>query len=82
MENSIISNDYESPSSLTIFALKNNNSVIQYGNLQLYSFKIYDNNTLVRDYIPVLGLSSRPCLFDKLEKKCYYNRGTGEFLYG
>ncbi len=48
----------------------------------LYYTKIYDNDTLVRDYIPVIDSTSRPCLFDKVSKECYYNQGTGEFLYG
>ena len=26
--------------------------------------------------------NSRPCLFDRVSKECYYNQGTGEFLYG
>lgn len=49
---------------------------------QLYCLKIYNNDTLVRDYIPVIDSSSRPCLFDKVSRECYYNQGTGEFLYG
>ncbi len=48
----------------------------------LYYTKIYDNANLVRDYIPVIDSTSRPCLFDKVSKECYYNQGTGEFLYG
>lgn len=51
-------------------------------NIKLYSFKIYDNGTLVRDYIPVLDYYGVPCLYDKVEDKFYYNSGTGEFLYG
>ena len=50
--------------------------------MRLWRSQIYDNDTIVRDYIPVIDASSRPCLFDKVEKKCYYNQGTGEFLYG
>lgn len=49
---------------------------------RIYSAKIYNNDTLVRDYIPVVDSSDRPCLYDNVEKKCYYNQGTGEFLYG
>ena len=49
---------------------------------QLYYLKIYNNDTLVRDFIPVIDSSERPCLFDKVENKCYYNQGTGEFLWG
>ncbi len=45
-------------------------------------FKIYSNNKLVRDFIPVLDEDNKPCLYDKVEKKYYYNQGTGEFLYG
>ena len=48
----------------------------------LYYTKIYDNDTLVRDYVPVIDSNSRPCLFDRVSKECYYNQGTGEFLYG
>lgn len=48
----------------------------------LYYTKIYDNDTLVRDYVPVIDSTERPCLFDKVSKECYYNQGTGEFLWG
>ena len=48
----------------------------------MYYCKITNNNALIRDYIPVIDSSNRPCLFDKVEKICYYNQGTGEFLYG
>lgn len=56
-----------------------------YGNasgVRVYGAKITLNNEIVRDYIPVLDLSNRPCLYDKVEDKFYYNAGTGEFLYG
>ena len=51
-------------------------------NVRFYYCKIYDNDALVRDYIPVIDSSERPCMFDKVSKECYYNQGTGEFLYG
>ena len=51
-------------------------------NIRLYYCKIYDNDALVRDYISVIDSSERPCMFDKVGKECYYNQGTGEFLYG
>ena len=50
--------------------------------IKLYSFRVYDNGDVVRDYIPVIDSTERPCLFDKVSKECYYNQGTGEFLYG
>lgn len=60
------------------------NVVSPYGNangVRVFNAKITLNNNLVRDFIPVLDLSGRPCLYDKVEDKFYYNKGTGEFLY-
>ncbi len=49
--------------------------------VRVYGAKITLNNEIVRDYIPVLDANNRPCMFDKVGKKCYYNQGTGEFQY-
>ncbi|MBR5904605.1 MAG: InlB B-repeat-containing protein [Alphaproteobacteria bacterium] len=49
---------------------------------KIYSCKIYDNDTLVRDFIPVLDHSGVPCMYDKVEEKFYYNAGTGDFIAG
>ena len=69
---------------LTIFALNDHGSVntAAIPKANLYYFKIYENNVLVRDFIPVLDRNSRPALYDKVEGKYYYNLGTGEFNYG
>ena len=56
-------------------------SISYYTSEKLYYFRIYSDTELVRDYIPVLDTSKRPCLFDKVSKTCFYNQGTGEFLY-
>lgn len=53
-----------------------------YAQEMIYSFKIYNNGSIIRNLIPVIDDLSTPCLFDNVEKKCYYNQGTGEFLYG
>lgn len=58
---------------------RNQNS--RYCKMKLYSFKVYDNDTLVRDFVPVIDSSGIPCLYDKVEDKFYYNEGSGEFLY-
>ena len=50
--------------------------------IKLYSCKIWNDNILVRDFIPVLNKAGVPCLYDKVEEKFYYNQGEGEFLYG
>ena len=49
---------------------------------KIWQFKLYDNNTLVRDFIPALNPAGRPCMYDLIGKKAYYNLGSGEFTYG
>ena len=54
--------------------------VAGFAQMKLYSFKIYDNETLIRDFIPILDYTGRPCLLDNVNGKFYYNKGTGEFI--
>lgn len=49
--------------------------------MRLYALKLYVDGDLVRDYIPVLDINDRPCLFDKVSNTFFYNQGSGEFLY-
>ena len=51
------------------------------GTASVYACKVYENDTLVRDFIPVLDSSNVACLYDKVNNKFYYNSGTGEFTY-
>ena len=48
----------------------------------IYYVKVYDNGTLIRDYIPVLDESGVTCFYDKQNKQYYYNAGTGDFVAG
>ena len=50
--------------------------------VKIYYTQIYDNDILVRDFIPVLDASGTPCMYDKVEQKFYYNQGTGQFIAG
>ena len=52
------------------------------GHVKYYSFKMYKNDELVRDFVPVLDYDGVPCMYDKVEEKLYYNQGTGEFIAG
>ena len=49
---------------------------------RVYSSRLYDNDVLVRDFIPILDHNGTPCMYDKVEKKFYYNQGTGQFIAG
>ena len=49
---------------------------------KLYSCKIWNNWTLVRDFVPVIRKSdNKPWLYDLANNGFYTNSGTGEFKY-
>lgn len=48
----------------------------------IYEWKIYDlSGNLIREFIPALDTSGKPCLFCTISKQPFYNVGTGEFGY-
>ena len=69
---------------LYLFARHNNNETVSYGPGQrLFSCKIYDNGTLVRNYIPCYRYSDGvEGLYDTVGKQFYTNQGTGRFIRG
>lgn len=70
--------------SVVLFGRRANNSgsVAKLGQNRLYYCKVWDGNTLVRDFIPVLDSNDVPCMFDKVSGEFFYNQGTGAFQYG
>lgn len=69
-----------SPSEFYLFACLG--AVFYPAYCKLYSCKIYDDNTLIRDFIPVIDQNNVACLLDKVENRAYYNSGTGTFSVG
>lgn len=52
-------------------------------NMKLYSFKLYDNGTLIRNYIPAKrSVDSVIGLYDTVNNEFYENAGTGDFIAG
>ena len=49
--------------------------------MKVYSCKIYEDDVLVRALIPVLDDKNQPCMYDYINKRTYYNSGSGEFKY-
>lgn len=49
---------------------------------RIFSFKIYDNGVLLRNFKPCIDPNGVYCLYDLVESRYYYNQGTGKFLYG
>lgn len=71
---------FVSPATLSLFGLNNNGSIISTTAFTMHYFKVWDNNELVRDYIPAQDENGIGFMFDKVSHVCYLNKGTGEFL--
>lgn len=65
-----------------LFCLDEDNGAREFSQIKLYYFKIYEGDTLIHDFIPVLDKNNVPCLYDNVGEQFYYNQGAGQFLYG
>ncbi|MBO7695920.1 MAG: hypothetical protein J6T10_25080 [Methanobrevibacter sp.] len=75
--------NFEATLSMYMFATHSSNVEWSHnGKLRIYSCKIYDGNTLVRDFIPVLDNNKVACMYDKVTEQFFYNIGTGSFNAG
>ena len=73
-----VSLTYTGANSLNVFATNVGNSKSKF---TLYSFKIWQDGELVRDFVPVRG-GSDACLYDLVTSSFFKNAGTGTFLAG
>ena len=67
---------------IPIFARKWQNVIQEKFSYKLNYFKLWQNNILVRDFIPVLDGDGTPCMFDRVTGQFFYNQGTGKFIAG
>lgn len=67
---------------LYIFAVNTAGSATLPASMQLYSCAIYDNGTLVRDFVSCKNASGAVGLYDTVEGQFYANDGTGTFTAG
>ena len=56
--------------------------VNMYNVARVYSCKIYDGDTLVRDFIPVRDMSGVYCLYDRISEERFYSLGTEQLQGG
>lgn len=54
------------------------NGTITYGNCKIYGCKIYDNGTLVKNFVPFKDDSKKFCLKDLVNNKFYYSSTSTE----
>lgn len=68
---------------LYLFALHNASGGVERGiAAKLYSCTIYNENTMVRDFVPCKNVSGAVGLYDIVEGQFYANAGTGTFMAG
>lgn len=78
--------EFTAPKSMTLFAINRgtavNGAYILRGHARIFSCQIYDNGTMVRDYIPCQTTSGEIGLWDDVGGVFYGNAGTGTFTAG
>ena len=76
-ENCVIENATQP---LSIFALNNAGTLTGFVSAKMYYFQIYDNTTLIRNFIPVYDtLTQKYGMWETVQGKFYGNDGTGDF---
>ena len=74
---------FTSPYNLILFSTSTDNEIDgRKISGKLYSCKIYDNDVLVRDFVPCKNPSGVIGLYDVVNGVFYQNAGTGEFMAG
>ena len=70
-------------SNIVLFGLLNDKSFDSRSWIgKIYSAKIYDNNVLVRNFVPAKDSSNVVGMYDLVEDKFYTNKGTDTFVAG
>lgn len=75
-------NTFQLTNNLYLMAVNQADAAIQNAKLKLYSAKVYDNGTLVRDFIPCKNANGTIGLWDNVNSVFYANAGTGTFSTG
>lgn len=67
---------------LWICAMNDAGSQNASASVKVYSFKIYDGDTLIRDFVPAKNASGEVGLYDNVNSQFHGNAGTGTFTAG
>lgn len=77
--------DFQCATNLAIYSMMYANGISssssEFFRGRVYSFQIYDDDVLVRDFVPV-EVEGVGYLYDKVTKQLYGNAGTGNFVLG
>lgn len=72
--------DFTSTVTMALFRAKGVGGTYFQG--RIYSCKHYSGDELIQDFVPCLDSAGVPCMYDLVEKKTFYNQGTGSFTWG
>lgn len=67
---------------MMLFANNRSGTISEYTQMDLYSLRVYDSETLVRDFVPCENSSNEVGLYDLVSGQFYGNAGTGSFTAG
>ena len=77
-----VATTFQSTANLMLLALNTAGTISGQMSAKLYSCQIYDNGTLIRDFVPCISPSGEVGLFDLVNQQFYGNAGTGVFVSG
>ena len=75
------SQTFTCPGNLYLFCM-NQGGPTFYSNIELYSCKVWDNDVLIRNFIPCRNPSNEIGMYDLVNNVFYSNAGTGSFVAG
>lgn len=68
---------------LLFAVMQNSSDITLYSKVKIYACKIWENDVLVRDFIPCYRISDNVAgMYDKANNAFYTNDGTGTFIKG
>ena len=82
LDDELLYNYSQTFSTSSMFYLFFANGADRHGSFQLEYCKIYQNDDLVRDFVPMLDSNNEICLYDKVSETYFYNQGSGSFTSG
>lgn len=66
--------------SLYLFAFSESGTAYYHAKMNMYSCQVYNNDTLVHDFVPCVSDTEGVGLFDLVNNKFYGNAGSGSFV--
>ena len=81
-EDTAFDGEYISGVTQVIFADNYGTEISEHTSAKVYALKMWQGDTLVRDFIPCRNSSGEVGLYDLVEEKFYSNAGSGSFVEG